>query len=185
MTRRLQRWKVTKKRDRELALQLGRLWPRPERCPGRSGMAGREREGGAVIRPRRWPLGKPSGRLAHLHNESPPPPFTGCHGNYTCKIQTLLQLATKNAKAVGCEFLILYRMYFVHRNRSDHWTHWVVVLPVFTRTCDTPLFTSGENKVGTNFYSPPNMLKCLLSRATSSPSHSQPIHTLPGSQKER
>ena len=26
--------------------------------------------------------GKPSGRLAHLYNESPPP-FTGCHGNYT------------------------------------------------------------------------------------------------------
>ena len=56
--------KAVKKRDRELALQLGRFWPKTRKVSGRSGMVERE----AAIRPRRRPLGKPSGRLAHLHN---------------------------------------------------------------------------------------------------------------------
>ena len=44
MTRRLQRWKVTKKRDRELALQLGRFWSKTRKVSGRSGMVERERQ---------------------------------------------------------------------------------------------------------------------------------------------
>ena len=47
MTRRLQRWKVTKKRDRELALQLGRLWPKTRKVSGEI-WDGREREAGRV-----------------------------------------------------------------------------------------------------------------------------------------
>ena len=47
MTRRLQRWKVTKKRDRELALQLGRLWAKTRKVSGEI-WDGREREAGRV-----------------------------------------------------------------------------------------------------------------------------------------
>lgn len=44
MTRQLQSGKVTKKRDRELALQLGRFWPKTRKVSGRSGMVERERQ---------------------------------------------------------------------------------------------------------------------------------------------
>ena len=50
---------------------------------------GPKRQGeGALSGPRDDLGGKPSGRLAHLHNESP---FTGCHGNYTCFVATKIK----------------------------------------------------------------------------------------------
>ena len=59
-------------------LQLDRLWPGTKKVSSGEIWDGR---GGGLSGPGD-DRGKPSGRLAHLYNESSPP-FTGCHGNYT------------------------------------------------------------------------------------------------------